>query len=160
MTNEGLQQFIATKSGQDDLLNLVNQTLDSKAAAIAENERNHEEKAALAEQHKAELAAKEAAHAEVLAAKLGTALVASGRQIQYIAEARQAARNFWNAYHTLIAMQTEWNALDYANTLADGTGDNAGITHAEMGAAIFDTANEVKLRIFDTAFKTNLAKLL
>lgn len=78
----------------------------------------------------------------------------------YYSEARTAVEQFWNAYHKLIAMQTQWNALDYLNTLGDGENDHAGITVAALGSAIFDTTNEVKLRIFDTAHKTNYAKLL
>ena len=84
----------------------------------------------------------------------------AARESDFITEARQHVRNFWEAYHALLVMQTEWNALDYGNTLDPGTGANEGVTKTEVGAAIFDTINEVKLRIFDTAHKTNLAKLL
>ena len=82
------------------------------------------------------------------------------REIQYINEARSYVRTFWDAYHKLLAMQTEWDALDYSNTLDPGVGDNEGLTSSEIGSVVFDTTNEIKLRIFDTAHKTNLAKLL
>jgi hypothetical protein len=57
-------------------------------------------------------------------------------------------------------MQTEWNALDYGNTLDAGAGANTEILAADVGSVVFDTANELKLRIMDTGHKTNLAKLL
>jgi hypothetical protein len=82
------------------------------------------------------------------------------REIVFINEAREQAKILWNAYHALIQMQDEWNALDYSNALDAGTGDNTGITKTEIGAVVFDTMNEVKARIFDTGHKTNLAKLL
>ena len=82
------------------------------------------------------------------------------READYITEARQHVRKLWDAYHDLIVMQDEWNALDYATNLDDGTGENTGYTKAEVGSVVFDTINEIKLRIFDTAHKTNLAQLL
>lgn len=82
------------------------------------------------------------------------------RQQQFITDARHHAAAVWNGINALLALQVEWNALDYGNTLPDGTGANEGVTKAEVGAVVFDTANELKLRIHDTAHKTNLAKLL
>ena len=82
------------------------------------------------------------------------------REQDYITEARVAARKVWEGMHELLTLQTEWNALDYANTLDDGDGDNTGVTKAFVSSAVFDTANEIKLRIIDTAHKTNLARLL
>lgn len=84
----------------------------------------------------------------------------SATQIAFINRARENTQALWNAYHNLIGMQDEWNALDYGNALVAGTGDNLGITKTEVGAVVFDTVAEIKLRIFDTAHKTNLAKLL
>lgn len=82
------------------------------------------------------------------------------RESDFITEARTHTRAIWAAYHALLNMQTEWNALDYGNTLDSGAGENAGITKTEVGAVVFDTVNEIKESIFDTAHKTNLAKLL
>ena len=82
------------------------------------------------------------------------------REQDYITEARAANRAIWDGINTLVALQREWNALDYGTTLDDGAGDNTGITKEEVGAVVFDTANELKLRIIDTGHKTNMAKLL
>lgn len=82
------------------------------------------------------------------------------REQDFISEARQAAINFWNAYHTFQRLQVEWNAKAYGDTLPDGEGANAGYTKAEVGAVVFDTTEEVELRIFNTGHATNLAKLL
>lgn len=78
----------------------------------------------------------------------------------YISNIRTATKKFWDAYHELKNAQTQWDALNYSATLPDGEGANLGYTAAEVGAVVFDTMNEVKLRIFDTGHKTNLAKLL
>ena len=56
-------------------------------------------------------------------------------------------------------MQREYNALDYGNTLPDGSGENEGISKAEVGAVIFDTANAL-VALLDTGHATNMAKLL
>ncbi len=86
--------------------------------------------------------------------------MATQRESDFITNARSNVKKLWDAYHYLKAMQDEYNALDYGNTLPDGEGANAGITKAMVGAAVFDTTNEIKLRIFDTGHATNLAKLL
>lgn len=83
----------------------------------------------------------------------------SGTQQDYISNARNNARAILNAYESLIgSMQDEWNALDYGNTLEDGQGENAGITKAEVGSVVFDTANALKT-LFAQGFLTNLEKL-
>jgi hypothetical protein len=89
----------------------------------------------------------------------------AARDSDYITQTRQRVRALWEAYHELRASQDHWNALGYAdadpsNALAQGEGENAGITAAMVSAVVFDTMDEVKLRIFDTGHKTNLAKLL
>lgn len=84
----------------------------------------------------------------------------AAREQDFITLARAAARKVWEGMHELLAMQTEWNALDYGNTLDNGEGQNAGLTRTEIGAVVFDTANELKLRVIDTGHKTNLARLL
>lgn len=87
---------------------------------------------------------------------------ASVRDNAYITAARAAVRQIWDGYHALRELQDQWNALAYTTTLIlAGAGDpNDGITRPDVSAAVFDTADEVKLRIFDTAHKTNLGRLL
>ena len=81
------------------------------------------------------------------------------RQSDYISEARAANRQVWEGINTLKSLQREYNALDYGNTLPDGSGENEGISKAEVGAVIFDTANAL-VALLDTGHATNMAKLL
>ena len=81
------------------------------------------------------------------------------RQADYISEARAANRQVWEGINTLKSLQREYNALDYGNTLPDGSGENDGITRAEVGAVVFDTANAL-VTLLDTGHATNMAKLL
>ena len=81
------------------------------------------------------------------------------RQSDYISEARAANRQVWDGINALKALQREYNALDYGNTLPDGVGENDGITKAEVGAVVFDTANAM-VSLLDTGHATNMAKLL
>ena len=81
------------------------------------------------------------------------------RQADYISEARAANRQVWDGINALKSLQREYNALDYGNTLPDGAGENDGITKAEVGAVIFDTANAL-VALLDTGHATNMAKLL
>ena len=80
-------------------------------------------------------------------------------QSDYITEARAANRKVWDGINALKSLQREYNALDYGNTLPDGAGENAGISKAEVGAVIFDTANAL-VALLDTGHATNMAKLL
>ena len=81
------------------------------------------------------------------------------RQSDYISEARAANRKVWDGINALKSLQREYNALDYGNTLPDGAGENAGISKAEVGAVVFDTANAL-VTLLDTGHATNMAKLL
>lgn len=81
------------------------------------------------------------------------------RGSDYITEARQATRKLWDAVNTLKALQLEYNALDYGNTLADGVGENEGYTKAEVGSVVFDTTEAI-LGLFGQGHSTNVAKLL
>ena len=81
------------------------------------------------------------------------------RQSDYISEARAANRQVWEGINTLKSLQREYSALDYGNTLPDGSGENEGISKAEVGAVIFDTANAL-VSLLDTGHATNMAKLL
>ena len=84
----------------------------------------------------------------------------ANRHQDFITLARQHAAALWEASTSLLEMQKEWNALDYGNTLPDGENGNAGYTNADVGAVVFATANEIKLRILDTGHATKLANLL
>ena len=81
------------------------------------------------------------------------------RPQDYITLARQNNKQLWDALNNLIALQREYNALDYGNTLEDGEGDNTGITKAEVGAVVFDTANALAA-VLAAGHSTNMAKLL
>lgn len=72
---------------------------------------------------------------------------------------RQNNQAIWNALNNLVALQREWNALDYGNTLEDGEGGNAGYTALEVGAVVFDSANAF-VAVLGAGHATNMAKLL
>ena len=77
----------------------------------------------------------------------------------YITRVRLANQKVWEGINELKALQREWNALDYGSTLPNGTGDHAGVTTAEVGAVVFDSANALST-VLDTGVATNMAKLL
>ena len=81
------------------------------------------------------------------------------RESDFISEARAANRKVWEGINALIALQREWNALDYGNTLDPGTGENEGITNVEVGAVVFDSANAL-VTTLNAGHATNMAKLL
>lgn len=81
------------------------------------------------------------------------------RAQDYITLVRQNNRQLWEAINTLVALQREWQALDYGSTLPDGEGENAGITPAEVGAVAFDTANAF-VTVLNAGHATNMARLL
>ncbi len=81
------------------------------------------------------------------------------RQQDFITEARAANQAIWDGINALVALQREWNALDYGNTLADGEGANAGYTKGEVGAVVFDTANAM-VGVLGAGHATNMANLL
>lgn len=81
------------------------------------------------------------------------------RQQDYITIVRQHNLAIWNGINALEALQPEWQALDYGNTLADGNGDNAGVTSAEVGAVVFATTDALRA-LLATGHATNMAKLL
>lgn len=81
------------------------------------------------------------------------------RESDFITIARQHNRAIWDGINALVALQREYNALDYGNTLDDGVGDNTGITGAEVGAVVFDTANAF-VAVLAAGHATNMARLL
>jgi hypothetical protein len=82
-----------------------------------------------------------------------------GRENDYITEARAANRAIWNGINALIALQPEWNALDYGTTLDEGVGDNAGIKGADVGAVVFATADALA-QLLQSGHASSMAKLL
>lgn len=89
-------------------------------------------------------------------------MATDARKSDYITLAREAARNLWEAQQTLLTLQAEWNAQDYGNTMTvdDFEGDNAGLTTAQIGAVVFDTANAIKTSVLDIGHATNLTNVL
>lgn len=77
----------------------------------------------------------------------------------FITLARQQNKAIWDGINALVAMQREWNALDYGNTLEDGDGANSEYTADEVGAVVFDTANAF-VAVLAAGHATNMAKLL
>lgn len=77
----------------------------------------------------------------------------------FITAARAHALAIWDAVNSLKTMQVEWNALDYSNTLGNGTGVNADVTEAMVGAVVFDTCDAIET-LFGQGHATNLANLL
>ena len=63
------------------------------------------------------------------------------REQDFITEARAANKAIWDGINKLVALQREWNALDYGTTLDAGEGANEGLTAQAVGAGVFDTAN-------------------
>jgi hypothetical protein len=85
----------------------------------------------------------------------------SNRKSAYITETRELARNLWQAINGLEALQKEWNALDYTNTLTadDFEGANSDLQTLEVSSVVFDTVNALR-GVLDQGHATNLAKLL
>jgi hypothetical protein len=81
------------------------------------------------------------------------------RHQAYMDQVKGLNRQVWDGIHTLLAMQAEWNALDYGSTMEAGSGTNEGITPAEVGAVVFDSANALKA-VLNAGHATNMAKLL
>ena len=81
------------------------------------------------------------------------------RHQNYISGIRASNRKIWEGVQELIAAQQEWNALDYGNTLPAGEGENYGLTHLQIGAVTFDTANALRA-VQNAGHSTNMAKLL
>jgi hypothetical protein len=81
------------------------------------------------------------------------------RENDFIIEVRAATRAIWGGINTLKALQREYNALDYGSTLDTGSGENAGITAAQVGAVVFDTATALEA-VLNAGHATNMARLL
>jgi hypothetical protein len=85
--------------------------------------------------------------------------MSASREQDYITIVRQYNRGIWEGIHALIAMQAEWNALDYSTTLDPGENANEGITSVEIGAVLFDTTAAFE-GVLASGHATNMARLL
>ena len=85
--------------------------------------------------------------------------MASAREQEYYTAVREANESVWNGINSLVALQREYTALDYGNTLDPGEGQNAGLTKVEVAAVVFDTANAF-VTLLGSGHATNMAKLL
>ena len=81
------------------------------------------------------------------------------RHQDYISAVRAANRQIWDGINELKALQREWQALDYGNTLPDGEGANEGYTKEDVGAVAFATADALSA-LLDGGHATNMAKAL
>lgn len=82
------------------------------------------------------------------------------REQDFISEVRTLAQRFWKTLADLKAMQRESIALDYTNTLADGEGDNDGITKAEVIAVLHTSTDAIDTEFTGGGHATNFSKLL
>ena len=83
----------------------------------------------------------------------------AGREQDFYTLARQQNKAIWDGINALVAMQREWNAMDFGTTLDDGEGANAGLTKTDIGAVVFDTANAM-VAVLAAGHATNMARLL
>ena len=87
-------------------------------------------------------------------------MATDARQSDYVTYVRQAARNLWEAHNDLKALQAEWNAQDYGNTLVIGAeGENAGLTPAQIGAVAFATTDAIEV-VMLAGNATNITNIL
>lgn len=83
----------------------------------------------------------------------------ANRHQDYISTVRAANKAIWDGINTLIALQREWNALDYGNTLPAGEGANEGVSRGQVGSVTFDTANAL-VAVLAAGHATNMGHLL
>ncbi len=82
------------------------------------------------------------------------------RQQDYYTQVREANRAAWQAMLTLVSLQREWDAQNYAETLAPGDGNNSGLVASDLSAVIFDAANAVATVLATNGYSTAMTKLL
>lgn len=82
------------------------------------------------------------------------------RQQIYYALVREANRAAWQAMLTLVSLQREWEAQNYAATLAPGEGENSGLVASDLSAVIFEAANAVAEVLATNGYSTAMTKLL
>ena len=72
----------------------------------------------------------------------------------YVTAVKAANQKIWDGINELMALQRQWTALDYGNTLQVD-----GVVGAEVGAVVFDTATALAA-VLNAGHATNMAKLL
>jgi hypothetical protein len=77
------------------------------------------------------------------------------RHEEYVNEVKSATKDIWDGINKLQALQSEWNALDYTNTLQDVL----GIQSTDVGAVVFATTNAMR-DLLATGHATNIARLI
>lgn len=77
------------------------------------------------------------------------------RRDEFVTDVRRHVRAIWDNLNALEALQIEWTALDYGNTL----GTIEGLTAAEVGPCVHATPDAIRA-LLATGHATNLAKLL
>ena len=82
------------------------------------------------------------------------------RRQDYYTQVREANRQAWAAMLTLVSLQREWDAQNYAETLAPGEGQNSGLVASDLSAVIFDAANAVAEVLATNGYSTAMTKLL
>jgi len=78
------------------------------------------------------------------------------REVEFVRETKADTRLLWDVLHRMKQRQSEWNALDYGNTLDDAE----GVTAAQVGAVVFATTDALTAIAFGSGHATNLARLL
>lgn len=86
------------------------------------------------------------------------------RQSDFVTHAREFARMVFDGWVGLAGLQKQWNAGAYgvgaANEIPTATtGENEGITAAQVGSAVFDTADALTT-LMNTGHATNLERIL
>jgi hypothetical protein len=79
----------------------------------------------------------------------------AAREEAFVAAAQAANRAIWDGINQLVALQREWNGLDYGSRLDPVD----GIPAADVGAVVFDTASAL-VAVLSAGHATNMAKLL
>lgn len=80
--------------------------------------------------------------------------IVANRDAEFVADAKAANQKIWDGINELVALQRQWNALDYGNTLAVD-----GVVAADVGAVVFGTADAMAA-LLAAGHATNMAKLL
>jgi len=83
----------------------------------------------------------------------------ANRDQDFITEARTATKQIWDAQQKLRALQAEFIAGDYTNTLDDGAGNNEGILAADVSAVV-NTTSDAIVGLFAAGHATNIIKML
>jgi hypothetical protein len=83
----------------------------------------------------------------------------TARSQDFYAQVRKHNETIWNALNDLVALQREWTALDYGNTLPAGEGVHDGLTKTDLGSVVFDTATAF-VGVLTAGHATNMAKIL